>query len=48
MLEVEPGWGDKTALTEKASRLLVDRAVGGPSSIADRMIDWMPTGLMKY
>ena len=48
MLEEEPAWGERIALAENAVKLEVVKVVKGPSSTADRMIDWMPMGLMKY
>ena len=48
MFEEEPAWGERIALAENAVKLDVFKDVDGPSSTADRMMDWIPIGLMKY
>ena len=46
MLEEAPCLGSKLAFTENASRESLVIVVEVPSSVADRMSDWMPKGLI--
>lgn len=40
--------GERWALAEKAESVSVVKTVEAPSSAADKIIDWIPIGLMKY
>ena len=48
MLEEDPTEGCRFAFTENAFELSVVRTVELPSSVADKITDWIPIGLMKY
>ena len=47
-VEVERVPRESMASTEKALSVLVESLVVESSSLAERITDWMPIGLMKY